>query len=226
SPSALSAPSAGGRASEATCYTDCVLSLLGGAMEQAMNDVGLVTDQELMGRLRRLVRADRTLSARLLVHLGEVDARGLYREHADPSMFAYCVEELSMSEAEAYLRIQAARLGRQFPVIVQLFASGLLHLSAIKLLAPHLTPDNHVQLLERASGKNKREIERLVAGLAPQPDVPSRMRKWPEPGRTRAARAQAPAPLASVPSRCVWSAPSTDAVQSLCASQAPNAAPL
>src|SRR4029077_15820374 len=131
SPSALSAPSAGGRASEATCYTDCVLLLLGGAMKQATNDVGLVTDQELMGRLGRLVRADRTLSARLLVHLGEVDARGLYREHAYPSMFAYCVEELSMSEAEAYLRIQAARLGRQFPVIVPLFARGALHLSAL-----------------------------------------------------------------------------------------------
>ena len=195
-------------------------------MEQAMIDVGLVTDQELMGRLRRLVRADRTLSARLLVHLGEVDARGLYREHAYPSMFAYCVEELSMSEAEAYLRIQAARLGRQFPVIVPLFGSGSLHLSAIKLLGPHLTPDNHVQLLERASGKNKREIERLVAALAPQPDVPSRMRKLPAPGPTRAARAQASVALASVPSRCVSSAPSTDAVQSLCASQAPNAAPL
>ena len=193
-------------------------------MEQAMIDVGLVTDQELMARLRRLVRADRTLSARLLVHLGEVDARGLYREHAYPSMFAYCVEELSMSEAEAYLRIQAARLGRQFPVIVPLFGSGSLHLSAIKLLAPHLTPDNHVQLLEQASGKTKREIERLVAALAPQPDVPSRMRKLPEAGPTRAARTQASVALASVQSRCVSSAPITDAVQSLCVSQEPNAA--
>jgi hypothetical protein len=63
-------------------------------MEQVMMDVGRVTDQELIARLRNLVRADRTLSARLLVHLGEVDARGLYRQDACPSMFAYCVEEL------------------------------------------------------------------------------------------------------------------------------------
>src|SRR4029077_11256332 len=73
-------------------------------------------------------------------------------------------------------------------------------------------PDNRVELLERASGKNKREIEQLVAALAPQPDVPSRMRKLPEPGPTQSRRAS--------------SAPSTDAVQSLCASQAPNPAPL
>ena len=72
--------------------------------------------------------ADHTLSARLLVHLGEVDARGLYREYAYASMFAYCVDELHMSEAQAYLRIQAARLGRQFPLIVELLAKGSLHL--------------------------------------------------------------------------------------------------
>jgi hypothetical protein len=161
-------------------------------MEQVMMDVGRVTDRELIAQLRHLVRVDRTLSARLLVHLGEVDARGLYRQDAYPSMFAYCVEELRMSEAEAYLRIQAARLGRQFPLILQLFANGSLHLTAIKLLGPHLTVGNHAQLLEQASGKNKREIELIVAAVAPRPDVPSRMRKLPEPSSARVTSAPAP----------------------------------
>jgi len=98
-------------------------------MEQETMALGDVTDQDLIARLRRLVRADRTLSARMLAHLGEMDARGLYRECACASMFAYCVQELHMSEAEAYLRIQAARLGRQFPLIVQLFGQGSLHLT-------------------------------------------------------------------------------------------------
>jgi hypothetical protein len=69
----------------------------------ALGDIRSITDRELVDRLRRLVRADQTLSARLLVHLAELDARGLYREYAYASMFAYCVEELQMSEAEAYL---------------------------------------------------------------------------------------------------------------------------
>jgi hypothetical protein len=146
----------------------------------ACSDVSRVSDRILIEQLRCLVRADHTLSARLLLHLGEVDARGLYREYAYASMFAYCVDELHMSEAQAYLRIQAARLGRQFPLIVELLANGSLHLTAIKLLGPHLTPDNHVQVLARASGKARREIELLVAELAPKPDVPSRMRKLPE----------------------------------------------
>ena len=145
-----------------------------------LDEVGGFTDHELVARLHRLVRADQTLSARLLLHLGEVDARMLYREHACASMFTYCVEQLHMSEAQAYLRIQAARLGRKFPLIVQRLAQGSLHLTAIKLLGPHLTEENHAELLERASGKGKREIELLVAALAPKPDVPSRMRKLPE----------------------------------------------
>src|SRR4249920_3147078 len=158
-----------------------------------LEEVGRFTDQQLIARLRDLVRADQTLGARLLVHLGEVDARGLYRGQAYSSMFAYCVEELLMSEAEAYLRIHAARLGRQFPLVVQLFERGSLHLSAIKLIGPHLTADNHVQLLERASGKRKRELELLVAELAPKPDVPSRMRKLPEVSPVRVTQAAAPA---------------------------------
>jgi hypothetical protein len=119
-----------------------------------------------------------------------------------------------MSEAQAYLRIQAARLGRQFPLIVQLFAKGSLHLTAIKLLGPHLTPDNYVQVLERASGKGKREIELLVAELAPKPDVPSRMRKLPEVSSVRVTQAAAPA------------APTTRlAAQALSASEASVATP-
>jgi hypothetical protein len=112
----------------------------------------------------------------------------LYRDHAYASMFAYCVEELRMSESQAYLRIQAARLGREYPRIVQLLGQGALHLSAIKLLGPHLTVDNHMQLLERASGKSKREIELLVAAIAPKPDVPSRIRKL----RVRESRIDTP----------------------------------
>ena len=96
-----------------------------------------------------------------------------------------------MSEAEAYLRIHAARLGRQFPLIVELLARGSLHLTAIKLLGPHLTLENHVQVLERARCKSKREVELLVAELAPKPDVASRMRKLPETSPAVAARAQA-----------------------------------
>ena len=156
-----------------------------------------------------MVGQHQVLTARLLVHLGEMDSRGLYREHAFASMFAYAVEELHMSEAEAYLRIQAARLGRQYPIIIRMLAAGELHLTAIKLLGPHLTPGNHVQVLERARFKGKREIELIVAELAPKPDVPSVVRKLPSPAIAQPAdRATNPVPaprsrLSQRP-KCAW----------------------
>src|SRR5262249_46450133 len=58
--------------------------------------------------------------------------------------------------------------------------SGQVHLSGLRLLAPHLTPANHRELLADAAGKTKREIEELVARLAPQPAVPPTIRRLPE----------------------------------------------
>ena len=72
----------------------------------ASNDIAHVTDDELVVRLRGLVRSDRALNLQLIVHIGEVDARGLYREYAYASMYTYCVGELRMSEAQALLRIR------------------------------------------------------------------------------------------------------------------------
>ena len=95
-------------------------------------------------------------------------------------MFAYCTEILHLSEAEAYLRIAAARASREHPLLLTMLADGRLHLTAIAKLAPHLTPGNKEALLARAACKSKREIEELVAELAPRPDAPAAMRKLPE----------------------------------------------
>jgi hypothetical protein len=148
-------------------------------MASVLDVVGMENDA-LLSEVERLVKADRVLGATLLVHLGEVDARKLYLARGYSSMFEYCRSALGMSEAEAYLRMRAADVGRRFPLVLERFGSGGVHLSAIKLLAPHLTQDNHVQLLDRVRGMTKREIEVLVAELAPKPDVPARMRKLPE----------------------------------------------
>ena len=98
-------------------------------------------------------------------------------------MFAYCTGALKLSESEAYLRIAVGRASREHPSILRLLAEGRLHLSGIALLAPHLTSENAERLLARAAFKSKREIEELVAELAPRPDVPSLIRKIPGHGR-------------------------------------------
>ncbi len=146
---------------------------------QSTRELRSIPDDELLRRLVELLRHSRRAEADLVAHIGEVDARRLYAREASPSMFAYCTEVLHLSEAEAYLRIAAARASREHPVLLEMLADGRVHLTAIAKLAPHLTPENRVALLKRATYQSKREIEELVAELEPRPDVPALMRKLP-----------------------------------------------
>jgi hypothetical protein len=136
-----------------------------------MYSLSHLTDQALLRDLSALVAQDRSTTAELLAHLAEVDARKLYLPAAYPSMFAWCLGELHLSEDSAGKRIRAARAGRQFPVIFTALAEGRLHLSGIVLLAPHLTPHNADDLITAATYKTKAEIEMLLAQRFPLPDV-------------------------------------------------------
>ncbi|TMQ62517.1 MAG: HNH endonuclease, partial [Candidatus Eisenbacteria bacterium] len=122
-----------------------------------------LSDRELLRGLVSLLAHERATTAAVLAHIAEVDARRLYLPAAHPSMYAYCVQELGLSEDAAYKRIQAARVARQFPVIFEALAEGRLHLTAVGLLAPHLIPENADELLAAAAGKTKTEIEELLA---------------------------------------------------------------
>src|SRR5437773_154560 len=94
-----------------------------------------VSDQDLLRDLASLVAQDRATTATILAHIAEVDARKLYLPAAYPSMYAYCVGELRLSEEAAFKRIHAARVARRFPVIFAALADGGLHLSAVIMLA-------------------------------------------------------------------------------------------
>jgi len=72
-----------------------------------------------------------------------------------------------------------ARAARRFPIILEMLAAGAVNLTAARLLAPHLTPANHREVLDSARGKKKREIEEIVARLALRPDVAASVRKLP-----------------------------------------------
>src|SRR5262249_40523706 len=138
-----------------------------------------LSDDELLRRLVDLLRQSRRVEADLAAHIGEVDARRLYASEAAPSMFAYCREVLHLSAAGACLRIPVARAARQHPVLLDMLRDGRLHLSGIAKLVPHLTPENQEAVLARAAHRSKREIEELIAELAPKPEVPSTVRAVP-----------------------------------------------
>ena len=146
-----------------------------------------LSDDDLLRGLSDALRQFRRDEVDLIAHIGEVDERRLYAREASPSMFAWCMEVLHLSEAETALRIGAARAARRHPMLLTMLGDGRLHLSGLGKLAPHLTRENRDALLKRATHRSKRQIEEIVAELKPRPDASPVMRKLP-------ARREQPAP--------------------------------
>ncbi len=141
--------------------------------------VSQLSNSDLLARVKHLAGQERAVTAVLIAHLAELDERRLYLAEGCASLFTYCTQILHLSEHAAYGRIAAARASRTFPVILDLLSEGSMNLSTVCLLAPHLTPENHREILEMARHKTKRQVEELVARLRPQPPVPDTIRRLP-----------------------------------------------
>ena len=162
-----------------------------------------LSDHDLLAHLVRLASAEREASAELVAHLAALELRpSVYAALGHGSLFDYCTGALRLSEDAACSRIAVARACRRFPAILDALASGDVSLTSVRLLAPHLTPENHRDVLGRASGRRRPEIEALVAELAPRPDVPTSVRKLPAPSSVvtpSVPTALPPAPVESSP---------------------------
>jgi hypothetical protein len=151
-----------------------------------------LSDHDLLDRIAALAGKERETSAELVAHLAALDARpSLYAAKGHGSLFRYCTRVLRLSEDAACNRIDAARACRRFPMILDGLASGALSLATVRLLRPHLTPENHEAVLAEAGGRSREEVLELIARLAPRPDVPSSVRKLPMPQPPSSAAASA-----------------------------------
>jgi hypothetical protein len=159
------------------------------SMENISNHHAELSDSELVSQAKRLAVDEHEATVRLVSLLAVLDERRCYLAEGYGSTFSFCVRALGLSEYAAFHRIKAARTVQRFPVVLERLASGALTLEAVRLLAPHLTEENHVGLLDAASGKSKRRIEKMLAVLFPRPDVPARVRKLPVPHADASASA-------------------------------------
>jgi 5-methylcytosine-specific restriction endonuclease McrA len=151
-------------------------------LERNMTTIDSLThlsDEQLVARVQMLANDERRATVSLIATLVEFDARRLYLREGCSSLFTYCTQMLHLSEHAAYGRIEAARAARRFRLLLELLAEGAVTLTTIGLLAPHLTDDNHEDVLSSARHKTKREVELLVATLRPMPSVPAIVRKLP-----------------------------------------------
>jgi hypothetical protein len=138
-----------------------------------------LSNEALTDGMKRLAGGARAATAELIAHLAEFDTRRLHLEFGYSSLFVYCCEVLRLSEAETYNRLAAAAAARRFPVILDLLASGAVTLTAVRLLSPILTEENHERLLTEATGRSRVEVEGIVAREAPKSEVQPSVRKVP-----------------------------------------------
>ena len=164
-----------------------------------------LSDEALLTKLGELAGRERLASVELIAHLAALDARPAVCLGKGRSLFLYCTEVLRLSEHAAYTRIGAARVARRFPLVLDLLAAGEVNVTTVTLLAPHLTPENHRQLLEEATHRTKDEVKAIIRRLAPQPDAPTVIRKLPDLATPTApavlSPAEAPAAESAAPPR-------------------------
>ena len=132
-------------------------------------DLADLADDILLDGLHSLTDHDRVTTADLLSHIGEVARRRLYAHMGHPSMQAYCVKVLHLSEDAASKRVQVARKGWLFPVIFEAIADGRVHLSGMNLLVPFIDEENVHELIGAAAHRSRREIDLMLAERFPRP---------------------------------------------------------
>jgi hypothetical protein len=152
-----------------------------GGAARAIESARRLGDDDLLARLPALAADERRETGLFLAHLAEVAARELHLRAGYSSLFVYCRDGLALSEHESYNRVEVARAVRRFPVLLEMIEAGALNVITARLLAPHLTPENHHAVLESARGRRRPQVEEIVARLAPFPEAPSVVRKLPPP---------------------------------------------
>ena len=142
-----------------------------------------LSDHDLLARIAALAGKEREASVELVAHLAALDARpSLYAAQGYGSLFSYCTRGASALRRR---RVQPHRRGSGLPAF-----PGDPRPSGLGRAVADLGPDAAIRTSRRrttrpswreACGRSRREIEALIAELAPRPDVPSSVRKLPAP---------------------------------------------
>jgi len=179
-----------------------------------------LSDDELVERVKHLAACERRASVALIRSLVEFDARRLYFREGCSSLFTYCTHVLHLSEGSPYNRIETARAARRYPEVLEALERGDLTLTAVRMLAPHLTSANYAEVLAAGRHRSKQGIQELIASLNPRPEAATIIRRvaaQPSKGDPTPILAAAPELETSLP---INTAPISSAGQNVVATPA------
>lgn len=126
------------------------------------------SDDQIIARIHRLTRHERSATLLALLHLNEIERRQLHLALGYSSMFAFCTARLGYSESDAGRRIAAARCVARFPEIYGLLESNAVTVATISRVASILTDGNKSEILARIQGRTQDQVEAIVAELRPR----------------------------------------------------------
>jgi len=129
----------------------------------------------------RLAREHRRTEGLLLKALDDIDSCRLYRALGYPSLFAYAVSALGLSEGVAYAMITVARKARDLALLREAVLSQELTVSKAAKIVAVLDQDNATEMIAFAKTRTSREIEAEVAKRRHASGAKERLRNLPIP---------------------------------------------
>ena len=123
-----------------------------------------LNNEELITKLKELVKEERRISWESVRHLREVEKRKLYLERGPSSLWKFCIKVLGYTEGEAQLRIQVLRLTYAVPEVEKKIEDGELSLSVAGQAQTAFnqnpcTEEQKREVIENLSGLSTRETE-------------------------------------------------------------------
>jgi hypothetical protein len=138
-------------------------------------------DADLLEATRTRVAEEKNATLAVLYHLREVERRRLHLARGFQSLYDFATRELGYSPAAAQRRIDAMRLLREFPELVEKIQSGRIGLDSAARAQSFFKQESKVdrlftvqekrEVLAQLEGKSSRECERHLASLSSRPEA-------------------------------------------------------
>ena len=128
----------------------------------SLPELSNLSDSELLERVRNLKGEENKIITEVVLHLHEIDSRGIYRDAGYSSLFTYCCQGLGYSEGAAFRRVRAARCLKDTPEVYQLIWEGKLSLSALAEVSTVMTLENSREVLSLTQGATKKEASKIA----------------------------------------------------------------
>jgi hypothetical protein len=140
--------------------------------EEKMNQAHTLHAQALIA-VKNFKEAEKTLQE----ILRKIDEQKAFYDLGYRSLMDYAISALGLSSDVAYNHCTVAKKSQVLPEVRKAVAEGVLTVSAVRHLAPILTPDNQRELIELGKNLTQTELRREVAKRNPEMgEVPEKAR--------------------------------------------------